>query len=70
MQKNRVIEDFHYRIDRIKEQIETIRNKNLEALSDLDSKNFNEASELQKKYEEKLDFEKEKYFQLEQELIQ
>lgn len=40
IQKNRVIEDFKYRIDRIKEQILTIKNKNIEALSDLDNKNY------------------------------
>lgn len=50
IQKNRVIEDFKYRIDRIKEQILTIKNKNIEALSDLDNKNYSEATEMQKKY--------------------
>lgn len=70
IQKNRVIDDFQYRIERIKEQIEIIKNKNVEAITDLDAKNYADAEGMQKKYDEKIDFEKEKFFQLEQEIIQ
>ena len=51
LQKNRVIEDLKYRTSRINEQIETIRDKNKNALDDLDSKNLSEAEILQQKYE-------------------
>lgn len=56
IQKNRVIEDYLFRIERIKEQIDIIKKKNLEAVADLDSRGYLDAEQLQKKYEEKIGF--------------
>ena len=51
IQKNRVIDDLRYRIERISEQIVTVKRKNEETLSDLDTKNFSQAATLDEKYE-------------------
>ena len=56
IQKNRVIDDLRYRIERISEQIITVKRKNEETLNDLDTKNFSQAAVLDEKYEEKISF--------------
>jgi hypothetical protein len=46
-----VIDDLNFRIERIKEQIHSIKGKNDLVLLDLDEKNYHEVEEVQKKYE-------------------
>lgn len=70
LQKNRVIDDANYRIDRLRSQVEQLRNKNSQAIDSLDKNHLQKAEQLERNYEEKINFEIEKFFQLEQELIQ
>jgi hypothetical protein len=60
----------NYRIDRLRSQVEQLRSKNSVELTHLDLSHVSRAEQLERTYEEKINFEVEKYFQLEQELIQ
>lgn len=70
LQKNRIIDDVRYRIERLSSQVSQLRSKNSVELSHLDRTHADKAEQLEASYEEKISFEVEKYFQLEQELIQ
>jgi hypothetical protein len=70
LQKSRIIDDVNYRIDRLRSQVEQLRSKNSVELTHLDHSHVDKAEQLERTYEEKISFEVEKYFQLEQELIQ
>ena len=59
-----------YALTRPGVDIEQLNKKNSEAIDTLDHENALDAENLEKTYEEKLSFEQEKYFQLEQEIIQ
>lgn len=57
-------------MESLKKQKKSLELKSEADLKDLESKNVRAAEELQTLYERKLSFENEKYFQLEQELMQ
>lgn len=68
--KDKKIDDLQSRLESLKKQKKSLELKSEADLKDLESKNVRAAQQLQTLYQRKLSFENEKYFQLEQELMQ
>lgn len=64
MQKNRIIDDVNYRIERLKNQVDQLSEKSNNALVALDTTHLSKAESIERTFEEKINFEIEKYFQL------
>lgn len=70
VQKNRLVDDVSYRIQRLQNQVELLQDKGEASFSTLDKNHLAKAETLEQSFEQKISFEVEKHFQLEQELIQ
>jgi hypothetical protein len=46
LQKNRVVDDANYRIDRLRSQVEQLRTKNSQAIDSLDKNHLQKAEQL------------------------